>query len=223
VKYFIADEKGEERTSDVPTMLEKITAAAQALKKADEDAERSAEKKAEAKASKEAFIAKMTDGNEEPQREAAVPLHAIQVRMAYLIPPKQHGGWDEKQRSLVTSEEEKQWRELPWKVGEDPRYVQCTICSGRYDIDKDWGNAQCWACSIVDRMELGGNLFVKLLSPPDLSKYVQATNADKPVPFAKLARRASIDSSKSDDNKNLAETLGSLAGDGLVSLNEFEP
>merc|ERR1719171_1933485 len=172
VKNFIADEKGVARTSDVPTMLEKITAAAQALKKTDTQAERAAEDTA--KASK--------DSPGEVGREPAVPMHTIQVRMAYLIPPKHHDGWDDKQRSLVTPEEETQWRELPWKVAEDQRHVECTICGGKYHIDKDWGNAQCWACSIVDRMELGGNLFVKLLSPPVLTQYVKATNADKPVP-----------------------------------------
>ena len=31
-------------------------------------------------------------------------MHTIQVRMAYLIPPRQHDGWDhEKPRSLVTA------------------------------------------------------------------------------------------------------------------------
>jgi hypothetical protein len=162
-------------------MLEKITAAAQALKASDDDAARRA-----SRASK----------NAEVLREPVVPLSLIHVRMAYLIPPKHHDGWDDKQRSLVTPEEETKWRDLPWKVCDDPHYVQCTICNRKYHIDNDWGNAQCWACSIVDRMELGGNLFVKLLSPPSLTQYLKATNANQLVP---KVSKLSVDSSDSKD------------------------
>jgi hypothetical protein len=206
VRNFLADERGEERPPDGPSMLEKITAAAKALKVADEEAHRASV----IRASKEAE----TTG---PQRDPVVPLPTIQVRMAYLIPPKNHYGWDhEKQRSLVTAEEETKWRELPWKVV-DQTHVQCTICNGTYHIDKDWGNAQCWACSIVDRMELGGNMFVKLLSPPVLTQYVAATNADTPAPKASR-RRSSVESS----DGQVMDTLGSLAGDVMVSLNEYD-
>jgi hypothetical protein len=212
VKNFLADEKGEERPNDTVSMLEKITAAAKALKAADDEAEQSASRRA----SKQSV-------SDEPRREPAIPLHTIQVRMAYGIPPKHHAGWDDKcqphlskPRSLVTPEEETKWRDPPWKLSEDMLHVECTICNGRFHIDKDWGNPNCWGCSIVDRMELGGNLFVKLLSPPVLAPLLQAAAARKaPDRKTSLTSEASAGEKEKDA---MHATLGSQSKVSVLSL-----